>query len=67
MDITAELARKIDEIHATVVLSAPAEKALITAALRVIEARHSTGDGGWDRLKDAIAELEELLPPRASG
>ncbi len=31
------------------------------AAKAVVEARHYHGDDGWDRLKNAIAELEGLV------
>lgn len=54
--------QKIDEIHATIVKGAPANDALMKAARAVVDARHYNGDDGWDVLKNAIAELEGLVP-----
>ncbi|WP_309386049.1 hypothetical protein [Cerasicoccus frondis] len=30
----------------------------------VVSARHYTGDDGWDKLKNAICELENILEPK---
>lgn len=37
------------------------EGPLMMAAQRVVAARHYQGDDGWDKLKLAIAELEDLI------
>lgn len=39
----------------------PGSDKLKEAAMRVVEARHYNGDDGWDKLKNAIAELEACL------
>lgn len=57
----AETEKQIDEIHALICRGIPANDKLIKAALKVVNARHYRGDDGWDRLKNAIAELEDAI------
>ncbi|MHB8388019.1 MAG: hypothetical protein ACYDBH_00390 [Acidobacteriaceae bacterium] len=39
----------------------PANDLLCMAARRVVDARHHGGDDGWDKLKDAIGKLEDIV------
>lgn len=39
----------------------PPFQAVLDVARRVVEARNYHGDDGWDRLKNAIAELSDAL------
>ena len=51
--------RKIDEIYAYVVGAQKVKSAeLLRTARAVVAARKYHGDDGWDRLKNAIADLE---------
>lgn len=59
--MSPETEKQIAEIHATIVDGAPADKKLREAAKAVVDARHYHGDDGWDRLKNAIGELEDIL------
>ena len=34
---------------------------VVAAARKVVAARYAGGDDGWDRLKNAIGELEDLV------
>lgn len=56
-----ETEKKIAEIHATVVLGMPSDEKLRRAARAVVDARHYGGDDGWDLLKNAIGELEDIV------
>lgn len=56
-----ETKKKISEIHATVVIGTPSNDRLLQAAQAVVDARHYHGDDGWDRLKNAIGDLEDIL------
>jgi hypothetical protein len=62
-DNTAKL---IAEIHAVVVKGKPANEELLRRARAVVSARHYHGDDGWDKLKNAIGELEELVVAKNS-
>lgn len=59
--MTKEHEKQIAEIHATIVKGAPADDKLRKAARAVVDARHYHGDDGWDRLKNAICELEGIV------
>jgi hypothetical protein len=37
------------------------EKEIVEAAKRVVRARRCNADNGWDLLKNAIGELEDIL------
>lgn len=39
---------------------------LLRRAQAVVAARHYQGDDGWDRLKNAIGELEDFIRPHAA-
>lgn len=39
----------------------PPDSPLLAAARKVVEARHYSGDDGWDKLKNAISELEGVI------
>lgn len=39
----------------------PPDSPLLAAARKVVEARHYSGDDGWDKLKNAIFELEGAI------
>lgn len=41
--------------------SVESEKQVVAAARKVVAARYYNGDDGWDRLKNAIGELEGLV------
>ena len=56
---TLTLEQQIAEIHAFVVR--PVSDKLHKAARAVVDARYYHGDDGWDRLKNAIGELEEIV------
>lgn len=56
-----ETIKQIAEIHATVVQGIPADAKLRKAAQAVVDARHYHGDDGWDKLKNAIGEMEDIL------
>jgi hypothetical protein len=51
----------IAEIHATIVKGAPADEKLRAAARAVVDARYYGGQDGWDVLKEAIGQLEDLV------
>jgi hypothetical protein len=59
--MTKETEKQIAEIHTTIVKGAPADDALRRAARAVVDARHYLGDDGWDKLKNAIGQLEEMV------
>ena len=56
-----EIEKQIAEIHAAVVNGIPANEQLVKAAKAVVDARYYNGDDGWDRLKNAIGELETIV------
>ena len=43
------------------ILADQSEDALVAAARKVVAARRYDGDDGWDRLKNAIGELEYIV------
>ncbi len=54
--------KMLTEIHAAVMGRATHEqRELLERAMAVVVARHYRGDDGWDRLKNAIGELEDLV------
>ena len=57
--MNTEQLRLLRDLHHTLISKAPASEDLVRVARAVVAARHS-GDG-WDRLKDAIGELEDLV------
>lgn len=59
--MSAKSDKQIDEIHAAIVRGAPANDTLVKAARAVVDARHYQGEDGWDRLKNAICDLEGLV------
>jgi len=59
--MNAKLVSKINEIHAVVVNGSPSNDELVRRARAVVDARHYNGDDGWDKLKNAISELEGLV------
>lgn len=59
--MTKETETQISEIHATVVKGIPAGYELHRRARAVVDAWYYQGDDGWDRLKNAIAELKGLV------
>lgn len=59
--MTKETEQQISEIHATIVKGAPANDQLRKAARAVVDARYYSGEDGWDRLKNAIGDLEDFV------
>jgi len=60
--MTDETKKQIEEIHALIVRGEiTLNDKLNKAARAVVDARHYHGDDGWDRLKNAIGELEDLV------
>lgn len=65
LDMIETLLRKqgdnIMEIHKTVVGGIPASHKLVVAARRVVWARYYNGDDGWEKLNEAIGQLEDIV------
>ena len=59
--MTTETEKKICEIHAVVVKGAVSDMILRKVARAVVDARYYNGDDGWDRLKNSISALEDLV------
>lgn len=58
--LTMEVLRKI-RLDIGEKATPPPDSPLLAAARKVIEARHYNGDDGWDKLKNAISELEGVI------
>lgn len=54
-------ARDVIEITAREKATPPPDSPLMAAARKVVEARRYSGDDGWDKLKNAISELEGVI------
>jgi len=61
MTIDQRIQKQIEEIHAAVVKGAPADEKLRKAARAVVDARYYHGDDSWEKLKNAIGELQDIV------